>query len=135
MFSFRSIFAGLRFRVLEDLLDDIRRHLLKQVRSIVSHQVVDDAGCFFIGQRLDNVLLHFDLKVCKYIRGNPLGKDPEYSERLLVFHLIHHCRDVGDVHVRDFLAKLRVLLLLQKFPQKFPILCILIFHLHPPSIK
>ena len=130
-----DILSGLRLRVLEDLLDDVGRHLLQKVRSIVRHQVIDDAGCFLIGQRLDDVLLHFDLKVCEYVRRNPLGQDPEYSQGLLIFHLVHDRRDVRHVHVRDFLAELGVLFLLQKFPQKFAIFNIFIFHIHPPSLK
>ena len=128
-----DILAGLRFGVLKDLLYNICRHLLQKVCSIVSHQVVDDAGCFFIGKRLDDVLLHLDLEVCEYIRSNPLGQDPENSEGLLVLHFIHHGRDVGYVHVSHFLAQFRVLFLLQQFSQQPAIFfCFSIFHIHPP---
>ena len=36
---------------------------------------------------------------------------------------------------RYFLAELGVLFLLQKFPQKFAVFNIFIFHIHPPSLK
>ena len=128
-----DILAGLRLGVLKNLLDDICRHLLQEVCSIVSHQVVDDAGCFFIGKRLDDVLLHLDLEVREYICSNPLGQDPEYSEGLLVLHFIHNGRDVGYVHVSHFLAQFRILFLLQQFSQQLTVLfCFSIFHIHPP---
>ena len=128
-----DILAGLRLRVLKNLLYYISRHLLQKVCSIVSHQVVDDARRFFIGKGLNDVLLHLDLQVREYIRRYAFGKDPEYSKGFLVLHLIHHGCDVGHVHIGYFLAQLRVLLLLQKLSQQFAvILCISIFHINPP---
>ena len=42
--------TGIRAGIAQYLLDDICRHLFKEIRRIVRHQVIDDAGGFFIGK-------------------------------------------------------------------------------------
>ena len=40
--------AGICVRICKDTLDDISGHFLHKVRSIIGHQVIDNAGSFFI---------------------------------------------------------------------------------------
>ncbi len=118
---------GIRTRVGQDLLHDVCRHLLQKIRGIVRHQIVDHAGCLFVRKGLDNVLLIINVQIRKNIRRHILRQDAEDFEGILILQIIHHGRNICCLHFRGRLAKLCILLGLQKTDQNFFILTLLFF--------
>ena len=103
--------------VLQDLLDHVGRHFLQKVRGVVGHQVVDDAGRFTVGQRLNDILLVIQLQVRKYIRCHILGQKAEHLEGILILHLVHNGSDIRCLHIGSRLAELGILLIAEQFQQ------------------
>ena len=133
-----DVVSRLRTCIGEDLLDDVCRHLLEQVRGIVCLQVVDDVRCFLIGEGRNDVLLIVDLELGKDISRHALREDPEHLQGILVLHVVHDRRNIRGLHLRCRLPKLCILLFLKQRGQNLLVLTLFVFHsaVHgtPPEI-
>ena len=113
----------------------ICRHFFQQVSRIVSHHVIDDVGCFLIGQGGDNVLLVIDLQVREDVCCHVLGKNTEDPQGILILHLVHDRGNIGCIHFRECFPEFFVFFLGEELAEILLIYFFDFFHNGPPLHK
>ena len=99
----------------------IGRHFLQQIRSIIRHQVVDDACRILFRQAGNDKLLALHLHIRKHICRQILGKNPQNFKHVPLVKLLHDRGNIRPIHLRYFLAQRGILLCFKHFLHKIKI--------------
>jgi hypothetical protein len=94
----------------ERTLGHLRRQLLEETRPVVRRHLVEDPGHLAGAERLHHLRLLIEREVLEHLCRGVTREDTEDDPRVLRRKVLDDLRDVGWVHVREGLAKRRVVL-------------------------
>ena len=103
--EFIDLGTGLRCRVLQDTLHDVRRQLLDHIDGIIDRKIFDDVRQLFIGDAADDMLLLVQFQAGEDVRRKLLREHSEHDHRLFRIQLLDKCGDVDLIHLGKLLPE------------------------------